>query len=1429
MSGVSYKRRRKFLSFMVILIVFLASAAYGNPDMTTQQMTNGQRAFFIDNPGLHVEWNANEGIPYSIRGLSKVVSGDRVKAITDYLHEIRAVFKITDAASEMKLKKIEKDELGFEHYRFHQVYQGIRIINGEMIVQINARSQISQINGHYFPGAAIPTIPAKSGRDVMADALQEFASKSNFRIEKEPELVIYPHGLSAYRLAYHYVLYYNDGAGDVGRWVFYADAHTGEILNRYNNIQYFKAGEETPEGYKGTYPAPNLLPSIKQSPPINIPSSTIAAPTTNGSNRNVTGVILQGEGGNNVTVPGWYESTNDSYYLYNKDLWWYVYNASTSSSYVDANTYAYRTSSSDWGATDPTEMSAAQNIKIVQDYYKTVHSRNSFDNASSYARVNVHYGTNYVNAFWDGTSLTIGDGDGVSANSLAVLDIMGHEFSHAWTNYTSNLTYQGESGALNESFSDIMGATIEFYAQQDGRSSYPGKQAGKADWLLGEDCWLSSTALRDMRNPSNASTVSGYQPSRYHGQYWYDGASDHNGVHQNSGPHNFFYYLLSEGGSGINDGLSYSVTGIGVNNARLVAYRTNTYKLTASSGYAAARAAWISAASDLNAAWVDSVKAAWDAIGIIDVPATVTESFEGSSLPSGWTTGGSTNWSVVSDTAKHGSKSVRSGVIQDTQSTWLQTIIALPTAGNLSFFVKVSSEMGYDKLEFYVDGVRKTTWSGEVPWTSFVINLGAGSHTIKWQYVKDESASSGSDAAWIDALTYSSGGTSPCTYSISPTSANVTPSGGTGTVNMTAASGCSWTAVSGASWVTVTSGSSGSGNGTVGYSVAANQGSSSRSGAISIGDKTFTITQNGGQMSIATAVDNSSFNWTTGGDANWYPQTISFYYDNAAVQSGAIDNNKQTYLQTTVTGPGTVSFYWKVSSEVNFDFLKFYIDGSLKNSISGEVNWQKQTYPVSSGSHTLKWQYIKDAASRVASDAGWLDKFVYCAGDLCCSSPTSVATSSVGSSNTIKITDMSGALPVGGSAITVSAWDVYGNALAEAGSASPLMLFSRKTTTILGSDLAARFNGTPMAYEFAICSSQFVITNVKSRADGTLNIPVVYTKGVSTYVSNSIGPRNTIKITDMSGSVPAGGAAIIVHAWDASGNALTESGGATALRLYSHGTTPITGPELAARFPTGSPMTYDFTIGSPKVVVTNVKSSADGYINIPTVYINGVTNFVSNSTGPRNTLKISDLSGSLPTDGGVVTVSAWNADGSAIPQSGAATPLKLYSRGTTTITGSELAARFPTGLPMTYEFVIGSSKVVITNIKSSTDGTINIPTVYTSGITNFAANYVSPRTTIRITDMSGALIARAAITVAAWNASGNSIPQSATAAPFKFNNRGTTTITGSELAVRFPDGSPAVYEFSVDSSKVIVTNLTSTTDGTIDIPSIYTSGLDGGI
>ena len=126
---------------------------------------------------------------------------------------------------------------------------------------------------------------------------------------------------------------------------------------------------------------------------------------------------------------------------------------------------------------------------------------------------------------------------------------------------------------------------------------------------------------------------------------------------------------------------------------------------------------------------------------------------------------------------------------------------------------------------------------------------------------------------------------------------------------------------------------------------------------------------------LAAAVDSSGRTWTTGGNAPWFFQTVTTHDGVDAAQSGLITDGQESWMETTLTGSGTLSFWWLVSSESWFDYLEFYLDGVLQSGrISGFAGWQQQTISIPVGGHTAKWRYMKDESASVGQDAGWVDE-----------------------------------------------------------------------------------------------------------------------------------------------------------------------------------------------------------------------------------------------------------------------------------------------------------------------------------------------------------------------------------------------------------------------------------------------------------------------
>ncbi|MCK4761635.1 MAG: PKD domain-containing protein [Candidatus Aminicenantes bacterium] len=125
---------------------------------------------------------------------------------------------------------------------------------------------------------------------------------------------------------------------------------------------------------------------------------------------------------------------------------------------------------------------------------------------------------------------------------------------------------------------------------------------------------------------------------------------------------------------------------------------------------------------------------------------------------------------------------------------------------------------------------------------------------------------------------------------------------------------------------------------------------------------------------IAEAVDYPALTFSLSGNGDWFPQTTTTYFDGGAAESANIVDSQTTTMETTISGKTSVKFYWKVSSESNYDYLRFYIDGVEQDQISGTVDWTQKTYTVSSGAHTLKWSFTKDGSVSSGSDTGWVDK-----------------------------------------------------------------------------------------------------------------------------------------------------------------------------------------------------------------------------------------------------------------------------------------------------------------------------------------------------------------------------------------------------------------------------------------------------------------------
>ncbi len=262
-------------------------------------------------------------------------------------------------------------------------------------------------------------------------------------------------------------------------------------------------------------------------------------------------------------------------------------------------------------------------MEMTHDFYLNVFNRDSYDDNGGLIKQYVSPPSNMIpglpnNAFALQSPFNImiyGLGDGTIMHPVVAIDVQAHEFTHLviGSNGNGGLTYSKESGALNESFADIFGTCVEFYA------------TANPDWEVGGDVIIGADNMRSMSDPNNWGGYS-HQPDTYQGNYWLNTNSnyDNGGVHINSGVQNHWFYLLSEGGSGTNDnGDVYNVTGIGINKAREIAYRNLMTYLTPNATYWDAYLGSLQAAKDLYglpSAEYTAVSEAWYAVGIGDNP-----------------------------------------------------------------------------------------------------------------------------------------------------------------------------------------------------------------------------------------------------------------------------------------------------------------------------------------------------------------------------------------------------------------------------------------------------------------------------------------------------------------------------------------------------------------------------------------------------------------------------------------------------------------------------------------------------------------------------------------------------------------------------------------------------------------------------------------
>ncbi|MFL4903972.1 M4 family metallopeptidase [Streptomyces sp. MMS24-I2-30] len=484
------------------------------------------------------------------------------------------------AAQDTQVRDVIVDEDGSQHVRYDRTYRELPVLGGDFVVHLAPDGRYRGADRATRRAISVPTVTPKLSAPRAADLAMNALRAANLgeRLRKataKPELVVDAlHG--APTLAWRTDAAALDPLGNPVARTVLTDAGTGARIDAWDSIE--TATGDGRSLYSGTVPLETTVSGSTYQLKDPTRGNTYTGDAENKTDVCVFGICVS-------RAPATLFTDADNH-------WGTGTTADRASAAVDAQ----------YG-TDET-----------WDYYKNVHGRNGIagDGRGSYNRV--HYGTNYNNAFWDGSCfcMTYGDGDGTTFGPLVALDVAGHEMTHGVTGSTAALNYTGESGGLNEATSDILGSLVEWYA---------GNAEDLGDYLIGEEIvrpGFGKAALRFMDQPSKDGSSA---------DYWSSSVGNLD-VHYSSGVANHFAYLLAEGsGAKTVNGVSYNsptyngttVTGIGRDKLGKIWYRALTVYMTSTTNYAGARAATLNAAAGLYGAGsteYNAVAAAWSAVNV---------------------------------------------------------------------------------------------------------------------------------------------------------------------------------------------------------------------------------------------------------------------------------------------------------------------------------------------------------------------------------------------------------------------------------------------------------------------------------------------------------------------------------------------------------------------------------------------------------------------------------------------------------------------------------------------------------------------------------------------------------------------------------------------------------------------------------------------
>jgi thermolysin len=527
-----------------------------------------------------------------VHGQGRVVTltPDTAGAILDADNTVARMLR----ADELRIRTRRTDTLvaGRSLEWLSQYYQGVRVWGGEITRQVDTAGTAISVFGTVYAGITIEPDPAVTQDE--AKAIIEHEGGAELHDSRSPELVVLPMDDGTFRLTW-----VAEVMSQFGKERIFIDAKTRQVALRYSTL-------ETQVANAWVGHAVGVLNDDKKISTIFSSGTYFAADSlrppviqTYDMRADLTKAIQALNGFKVLTVSDIATDTDNDW---------------TDVAVVDAHVYS----------------------SYTYDYYYKRFGRRGLNNADKAITNLVHLvrrsdlqtssssvvSTFFLNAAYVGDGIMF-YGEGLPSNFFlsatnqsvnyfsGALDVVAHELTHGVTDYSSSLIYQGESGALNEAFSDIMGTSVEFFFQPAGTGLM------KADYLIGEDVFTPRTGsisgIRSMADPAAFG-----DPDHYSKRY--TGTADNGGVHTNSGIPNQAFYLAIEGGTNRTSGIR--VTGVGGANRdqiEKIFYRGFVQLMPSNATFSVARATTLKAAQDLyglNTASYNAVRDAWTAVGV---------------------------------------------------------------------------------------------------------------------------------------------------------------------------------------------------------------------------------------------------------------------------------------------------------------------------------------------------------------------------------------------------------------------------------------------------------------------------------------------------------------------------------------------------------------------------------------------------------------------------------------------------------------------------------------------------------------------------------------------------------------------------------------------------------------------------------------------